>query len=72
MNFLYLLIISSFVNHSKIKIIHLIDNEKEEKKEIFFDSIEINNYYFNKIIYINENKGIFCISNDLIKYIEFN
>ena len=67
-------IIFSFLNSYKIEIILLENNEKEEKgkkiKEILFDndSIEDN---INKIIFTCNKKGLFLISNNSIKYLEF-
>ena len=68
------IIISSFINNFKIEIIHLPDDEKEEnkKKEILIDTIEISEDYYNKLIITSNKRGMFCISNDSIKYLEFN
>ena len=67
-------IIFSFLNSYKIEIILLENNEKEENgkqiKEILFDndSIEDN---INKIIFTCNKKGLFLISNNSFKYLEF-
>jgi len=64
------ILISSFFNHNKIEIIYLPDYEKDKNKEALIDTIEISDDYFNKMIYINHQRGLFFISNDSIKYVE--
>ena len=74
------LLICSFSNNFKNGLIHLPDYIQEKNKDfeiknnkdINIDMIEISEEYFNKIIYTNNRKGIFFISNNSIKYIEFN
>ena len=67
-------IISSFLNIYKIEIILLDNNEKEENgkqiKEIIFDN-DILEDNIHKIIFTCNKKGIFLISNNSVKYMEF-
>ena len=66
------LIISSYSSDFKIELIHLPDYEKGVNKDIKKEEIEISEEYFYKLKYTNNKKGIFCVSNNSIKYIEFS
>ena len=66
------LIISSYSSNFKIELIHLPDYEKGVNKDIKKEEIEISEEYFYKLKYTNNKKGIFCVSNNSIKYIEFS
>ena len=66
------LIISSYSSNFKIELIHLPDYEKGVNKNIKKEEIEISEEYFYNLKYTNNKKGIFCVSNNSIKYIEFS
>ena len=72
------LLMVSFVNYSKVELIYLPNYIKNSKNFLIIDDEPIINLidfpgeYINKIIYTKNKKGIFCISNDSIKYLLFN
>ena len=72
------LLMVSFVNCSELELIYLPKYVKNSNNFLVIDDepiinlIEIPGEYINKIIYTKNKKGIFCISNDSIKYLLFN
>ena len=72
------LLIASFLNSSELELIYLPNYIKNSKNFLIIDDEPIINLidfpgeYINKIIYTKNKKGIFCISNDSIKYLFFN
>ena len=72
------LLIVSFVNCSELELIYLPSYIKDSKNFLIIDDEPIINLidfpgeYINKILYTKNKKGIFCISNNSIKYLLFN
>ena len=72
------LIVSSSVNNCGIEFIYLPKYIKNENNFLIIDDnplidfIQLSNEYINKIIYTKNKKGIVCISNNYIKYLEFS
>ena len=72
------LFIVSYVNSSEVELVYLPNYVKNYNSFLVIDDEPIINLidfpgeYINKIIYTKNKKGIFCISNNSIKYLVFN
>lgn len=73
------LIVFSIMNSYGLEFINLPKYNKNGNKndnsnindEVLINTIQISDEFFNKIVYTKNKKGIFCISNMSIKYLEF-